>query len=226
VVDDDATLVALLAQYLTFSGLEVHTARGGPEALALCDSLRPDLMILDVSMPGMDGFEVLRRLRSRHGLPVLFLTARDDEIDRIMGLEAGADDYLTKPFSSRELLARIHAILRRATVGVAGTSVSLGALSLDRGSRVVRMGSQKVDLTDAEYRILEALALRAGHVVSRAELSQIALGKPHVGLERSVDTHVSTLRRKLGPVQDGTSPLVSVRNQGYLLRKPDATVET
>jgi DNA-binding response OmpR family regulator len=169
-------------------------------------------------MPGMDGFAVLQRLRERGHTPVLFLTGRDEDADRVHGLDLGADDYLTKPFNSRELLARIHAILRRTSAVLrAGGKLDLGALQIDATSRCVSVAGDVVGLTDAEYRVLEVLANQAGQVVSRAQLTRIALGRPYLGLDRSIDTHVSALRRKLGPTFEKHMTLQSVRGMGYVL---------
>ena len=225
IVDDDAELRGMLGEYLANEQIEVDTAADGAAALRLLERQRPDLVLLDVSMPGMNGFDVLRRMRERWPVPVLMLTARDDVVDRVLGLELGADDYLTKPFNGRELLARIHAVLRRTQGGLPGVAlevIEIGRLVLDPGMHVVKLGGEAVPLTDAEYRVLEVLVRNAGRVVSRAELTQKALGRRHQGLDRSVDTHVSNLRRKLGPTVEQATPIIGVRGSGYMIGQPSA----
>ncbi len=177
-------------------------------------------MLLDVTMPSLGGFDVLRRLRGDSDLPVLMLTARDDFSDRVHGLELGADDYLTKPFNARELVARINAILRRAKSGTPADvpeTLHLGLISLDTGLRRAKVGEEAVTLTDAEFRILELLVRSAGRVVTRSEITRRALGRKRMGLDRSVDTHVSTLRRKLGAGIEDTTPILGVRGAGYMM---------
>ncbi len=219
-VDDDAELCAMLGEYLTRAGLEVAAAQDGPTALEAAGQLPPDILILDVSMPGMSGFEVLRHLHRRSSVPVLFLTGRDEDVDRVHGLDLGADDYITKPFNSRELLARIHAILRRTGAVRAERNLSVGLLHMDGAARLASVDGTPIELTNAEYRILEILAERAGQVVSRTELMRLALGRPYLGLDRSIDTHVSSLRRKLGAEFERTTPLQSARGLGYIMRGP------
>jgi DNA-binding response OmpR family regulator len=169
----------------------------------------------------------LKQLRSGSAVPVLMLTARDEHVDRILGLELGADDYLTKPFNARELLARIHAILRRthgAAAGGAPELLRIGVLALETGLHEARVDGERVELTDAEFRVLEVLVRQAGCVVSRSELTRRALGRRHVGLDRSVDTHVSNLRRKLGARVEATTPIRGVRGAGYMLGLAAGTV--
>ncbi len=228
IVDDDAELRAMLEEYLTREQFDVVAAGDGATALRLLERQRPDIVLLDVTMPGPSGFEVLQRLRKDSSLPVLMLTARDDQVDRILGLELGADDYLTKPFNARELLARIHAILRRTHAGAApGTpeALRIGALVLETGLHEARVDGEVVALTDAEFRVLEVLVRQAGQVVSRSELTRRALGRKLVGLDRSIDTHVSNLRRKLGPRVESTTPIRGVRGAGYMLGLPASSDE-
>lgn len=220
IVDDDAELRDMLKEYLEREQLDVVAVGDGTAALRRLERERPDIVLLDVTMPGASGFEVLQKLRMESQVPVLMLTARDDHVDRILGLELGADDYLTKPFNARELLARIHAILRRVqvTASAAGPEVlRIGVLTLETGLHQARVDGTVVALTDAEYRVLEVLVRQAGRVVSRAELTRRGLGRKLVGLDRSVDTHVSNLRRKLGPRVEATTPIRGVRGAGYLL---------
>jgi two-component system response regulator CpxR len=220
VVDDDTEMCAMLKEYLSKEQFEVALAHDGSAALQLLENSPPDIVLLDVTMPSLGGFDVLRRLRGDSDLPVLMLTARDDHSDRVHGLELGADDYLTKPFNARELVARIHAILRRAkTNAVTETPeiLHLGLLTLETGLRRTKVGDESVALTDAEFRILELLVRSAGRVVTRSEITRRALGRKRLGLDRSVDTHVSNLRRKLGQRIEGSTPILGVRGAGYML---------
>lgn len=222
-VDDDADLCAMLGEYLTGAGLEISTVHDGMQALEAVARMPPDVLVLDVSMPGMDGFEVLRRLHAITSVPVLFLTGRDEDDDRVHGLDLGADDYLTKPFNSRELLARIHAILRRTGSVRSERLLRIGLLCMDCRAQQATVNGVPVPLTHAEFRILEILAEHAGKVVTRSELMRLALGRAYLGLDRSIDTHVSALRRKLGPEFELTTPLQSARGLGYVMRTPSRT---
>jgi two-component system response regulator CpxR len=220
VVDDDTEMCAMLKEYLSKEQFDVALAHDGETALRLVDETAPDIVLLDVSMPSLGGFDVLRRLRGDSDLPVLMLTARDDYSDRVHGLELGADDYLTKPFNARELVARIHAILRRAkpsTMTEAPEVLHLGQLTLETGLRRVKVGEDLIALTDAEFRILELLVRSAGRVVTRSEITRRALGRKRQGLDRSVDTHVSNLRRKLGQRIENSTPILGVRGAGYMM---------
>lgn len=226
VVDDDLEMCGMLREYLLKEQFDVELAHDGDSALQVIAERRPDIVLLDVSMPARGGFEVLRQLRGDSDLPVLMLTARDEYGDRVHGLELGADDYLTKPFNARELVARIHAILRR----VHGSGVQhetpeilrAGLLTLETGLRRVRIEEEPVALTDAEFRILELLVRSAGRVVTRGEITRRALGRKHLGLDRSVDTHMSNLRRKLGARIEETTPILGVRGAGYMLGAADS----
>jgi two-component system, OmpR family, response regulator CpxR len=222
VVDDDREMCAMLEEYLAKEQFDVELAHNGDTALQVVAERRPDIMLLDVSMPSLGGFEVLRKVRGESELPVLMLTARDDHGDRIHGLELGADDYLTKPFNARELVARIHAILRRSQSSSATPTeppevLRMGLLTLETGMRRVKVGDDGVPLTDAEFRILELLVRSAGRVVTRSEITRRALGRRLLGLDRSVDTHVSNLRRKLGSRIEASTPILGVRGAGYML---------
>jgi two-component system response regulator CpxR len=220
VVDDDAELCALVAEYLEPEGFSVDSAHDGLEGTERALTNDYALIVLDVMLPGINGFEALRRIRAQSRTPVLMLTARGADVDRIVGLEIGADDYLPKSFNPRELVARIHAILRRAphkpetNSTASGETITLGDISLNVGARTVRRGGQLVDVTSTEFDVLTALVARAGHVVSREELSQAALGRPLAPLDRSIDMHVSSLRRKLGA--DGVERIKTVRGTGYI----------
>jgi len=228
VVDDDLEMCEMLREYLSKEQFDVELAHDGEAALRLIGERPPDIMLLDVAMPSLGGFDVLRQLRGESSLPVLMLTARDEHGDRIHGLELGADDYLTKPFNARELVARIHAILRRTQGGGSGQPegpdvFQVGLLTLETGMRRVKVDEDVVPLTDAEFRILELLARSAGRVVSRSEITRRALGRRLLGLDRSVDTHVSNLRRKLGTRIEASTPILGVRGAGYMLGVAEAS---
>ncbi|GAB6064530.1 response regulator [Deferrisoma palaeochoriense] len=220
VVDDDAELCELLREYLEREGFGVETAPDGPQGLARARAGEFGLVVLDVMLPGLDGFEVLRELRKTSDVPVIMLTARGDDVDRIVGLELGADDYLPKPFNPRELLARIRAVGRRARSGREPEVVRVGDVELDPGTRTVFRAGEPVDLTSAEFSLLEALLRQAGRPVSRDDLARQGLGRPLMAFDRSVDVHVSSLRRKLGPAPDGTERIRTVRGVGYLYALP------
>jgi two-component system, OmpR family, response regulator CpxR len=220
VIDDDMDLCELLRDYLTAEGFAVETVYDGPGGAERAVSGQYALVVLDVMLPGINGFEVLRRIRAISRVSVLMLTAKGDDVDRIVGLEMGADDYLPKPFNPRELLARIRAVLRRAESDQqlqtdSGRLVS-GDIELIYGTRTVLREGRKVDLTSVEFAILETLLRLAGQVVSRDDLVQQALGRRLSAYDRSIDVHVSSLRRKLGQRRDDTERIKTVRNVGYL----------
>ena len=221
-VDDDVELCELLTQYLGSEGFEVEAVQDAATGVERALGGAFALAVLDVMMPGIDGFEVLRRIRARSALPVLMLTARGDDVDRIVGLELGADDYLPKPFNPRELVARIHAILRRAGAHPPADAhepavrVVVDDVELDPGARVVRCAGRPVELTSAEFALLEVLLREAGRVVPRDELSRTVLGRRLMPFDRSIDMHVSNLRRKLGPGPDQAERIKTVRSLGYL----------
>jgi two-component system response regulator CpxR len=225
VVDDDLEMCAMLREYLSKEQFDVELAHDGEAALRAVTARTPDILLLDVAMPSLGGFEVLRKLRTESSVPVLMLTARDEYGDRIHGLELGADDYLTKPFNARELVARIHAILRRTQGGAQQETpevLRIGLLTLETGLRRAKIEDEAIPLTDAEFRILELLVRNAGRVVTRGEITRRALGRRLMGLDRSVDTHMSNLRRKLGPRIEETTPILGVRGAGYMLGVTDA----
>ena len=217
IADDDRELCALLADYLRREGFEVDTVHDGESALVrLRDPLlRPELLILDVMMPGSDGLETLRELRLQHRMPVIMLSARGEPVDRVVGLELGADDYLSKPCLPRELLARVRAQLRRQTLPAAD-ELSLGPLQLHPAERRASLDGQELRLTGAEFALLLTLAQHAGEVVGKATLTRLALGREIERFDRSVDVHVSRLRRKLDNGGDGVELIRTVRNEGYL----------
>jgi two-component system response regulator CpxR len=216
--DDDTELCELLGEYLGQEGYDVRFAYDGEQALA--ESRRPglDAMVLDIMMPRMNGIDVLRSLRKESELPVIMLTARGDDLDRIIGLELGADDYLAKPANPRELLARIRAILRRSSTHSTVASIEVDDLVLNQAGRELRLESQLVDLTSTEFSILQLLLQRSGEVVEKKDLYLAALGREPVAYDRSIDMHVSNLRRKLGPARDGSERIETIRGIGYQYR--------
>lgn len=219
VVDDEQPIVDLVASYLAAEGFAVHRAYDGPSALTLTRSLRPDLVVLDVMLPGLDGIEVCRRLQQETTVYVLMLTARVDEVDKLIGLSVGADDYLTKPFSPRELVARVKAILRRNRSSNGKLherpALQFDQIAIDPERREVRRGEAMVELTPREFDLLYALASHPGRVFTRDELLQRVWGPDFAGIDRVVDVHVGTLRRKLED-DHATAPIVqTVRGVGY-----------
>jgi DNA-binding response OmpR family regulator len=200
IVDDEHNIVELTQLYLTHDGFQVLSARDGREALRLARTEKPDLMILDLMLPEVDGFEVCRKLRHEGSeLPIIMLTARDDDVDKIVGLELGADDYMTKPFNPRELVARVRAVLRRAEHKPARGMVRLGEVTLDSVSREVRLGTQTLTLRQKEFDLLAALMENANRAFSREQLLEMVWGYEFFGDTRTVDVHVARLREKLKP---------------------------
>lgn len=218
IADDDTELCELLREYLGQEGFEVRLAYDGEQALA--ESRRPglDAMVLDIMMPLMNGIDVLRNLRKESELPVIMLTARGDDLDRIIGLELGADDYLAKPANPRELLARIRAILRRSNTHSAVAVLEVEDLVLNQSRRELRLDGDLKELTSTEFSILQLLLQRSGDVVDKKDLYLAALGREPVAYDRSIDMHVSNLRRKLGPAKDGSERIETIRGFGYLYR--------
>lgn len=220
VIDDEPEMLRLLDYNLTRAGYAVLTARDGDSGLAAARRHAPDLIILDVMMPGLDGLEVCKRLRQDPAMasrPVLMLTARAEESDRVLGLELGADDYVVKPFGMRELLARVKALLRRAEGPPAGGEVlKVGRLVIDSGRRLVTAAGKPVALTATEFNLLRALAERPGRVKSREDLISAARGEDAAVVDRTVDVHVAALRRKLGKLGEA---IETVRGVGYRLRE-------
>lgn len=221
-IDDDVRLQELLATYLEQNDVHVTTASDGARGLIALDAGAFDAVLLDVMLPGMDGLEVLRRIRAKSKVPVLMLTAKGDETDRVVGLEIGADDYVAKPFSPRELLARLRAVLRRSQPAALSERIVVGDVALDVATREVRVADRPVDLTGIEFDILVALARRAGRVVPRdALLTEAGRGDVTVG-ERTVDVHISHLRQKLGDDPRSPKKIKTVRGVGYVLAREDA----
>ena len=220
-LDDDVELCELLREYLAAENFEVEFAHEGSSGLSRALAESVDMVLLDVMLPGRNGFEVLRELREQSAVPVLMLTARGDDVDRIVGLEMGADDYLPKPFNPRELVARIRAVLRRqGEGGELLPRLAVGDVALDPRSRTVHCGKLEVELTGVEFKLLEALLRSPGRVVSRDRLARVALDRPLEPFDRSLDVHVSNLRRKLGTFADGSPRIRTLRGEGYLLACP------
>jgi DNA-binding response OmpR family regulator len=219
-IDDDDRLHELLADYLRDNGVTLVGAPDGSRGLAVLAGGGFDAVLLDVMMPGMNGLEVLRRIREKSAVPVIMLTAKGDETDRVVGLELGADDYLPKPFSPRELLARLRAVLRRGSALQAGDKLVIGDLEADVPSHEVRNKGALVPLTGLEFDLLVALMRRAGRVVPRAALMSEAGRDDVVVSDRAIDVHVSHLRQKLGDDPRSPTLIKTVRGVGYLLVKP------
>jgi DNA-binding response OmpR family regulator len=225
IVDDDVELCELVSEYLSGEGFEVEAVHDGNEGLKRSSSGEHVLVVLDIMLPGMNGLDVLRNLRKQSRIPGLILTARGDDVDRIVGLEIGADDYLPKPFNPRELMARVRAILRRShgdAQSAAGEKVMVGDVELDPASRVVRRSGDPVELTSVEFALLEALMRAAGQVVTRETLAQNVLGRRFMPYDRSIDVHVSKLRRKLGDQSAEAERIKTIRGVGYVFTRPEA----
>ena len=209
-IDDDAELCSLLSELLTREGFAIECEHEGNRGLDKALTGSHDLVVLDVMLPGLDGFEILRRLRAHSRVPVLMLTARGEDMDRIAGLEMGADDYLAKPFNPRELLARIKAMMRRSEPGANRGRLEINGVSLDPGTREVRIEGAPIELTTLEFDILEQLMRSAGREVSRDELMESLYGRKATPFDRSIDMHVSHLRKKLSG-----SRIKTIRGVGY-----------
>jgi two-component system, OmpR family, response regulator CpxR len=221
-VDDDVELAELVGEYLTREGFTLDAETDGTHALDRAVSGDYQLTVLDVMLPGVSGFDLLRGIRATSKVPVLMLTARGDDVDRIVGLELGADDYLSKPFNPRELVARIRAILRRTQAEArapgerAVETLGVDDVAMDLGRRMVRRAGAPVELTAVEFTLLELLLRAAGAVVRRDELARGALGRALLPFDRSIDVHVSRLRKKLGPRPGGGERIATLRAVGYM----------
>jgi len=214
-IDDDVELCSMLGSLLTMEGFSVSFAHDAPEGLEKALSDDHQLVVLDIMLPGGDGRGVLRDIRGKSGIPIIMLTARGEATDRISGLEAGADDYLAKPFIPAELVARIRAILRRHSPAQAADPLLIGDLRVGIANRCVTRGDIVVDLTSAEFDLLLLLLRRVGQCVSRDDLAEQALGRPIGPVDRSIDNHMSNLRRKLGPHSSGRERIKNIRSIGY-----------
>lgn len=227
IVDDDIELCQLLAQYLKNEGIDVALIHDGLEATehlqqSHAQNKSYDAIVLDFMLPGMQGLDILQRLRTFSSTPVLMLTARGDDIDRIVGLEAGADDYLPKPCNPRELLARLRAVLRRteshtSSSPYSSSSYSIHGITLDNGNRSASIHDKRLELTSAEFNTLQALISHAGKIVTKEELTEIALNRKHTRYDRSIDVHISSVRKKIAQHLGGLELIKTIRGSGYLL---------
>jgi DNA-binding response OmpR family regulator len=228
VIDDDRELCALIKAYLEPLGYEVTAEHEGPAGAERALAGKYQAVILDVNLPGMDGFEVLKRLRSQSDVPILMLTSRGEETDRIVGLEMGADDYLPKTFSSRELLARLRAVTRRTARETASdgdrpeAEIVVGPLRINPNARVAILGATPLALTTLEFELLTSLARSRGRVKTRDQLMETIADRSYDGLDRSIDVHIWSLRRKLGDDPKNPRFIRTVRAVGYMLINPDA----
>ena len=215
VVDDELKIARLVRDYLTEAGFEVTLAANGPAALAAARSQRPDLVILDLGLPGMDGYDVTRSIRAQSSIPIIMLTARSEETDRIVGLELGADDYVVKPFSPRELVARVKAVLRRVGGEVATEIIRIMDLVIDLPHRKVERGATRIELTTTEFELLRILASSPGRVYTRGQLLDSIRGVSFESYERAIDAHVKNLRKKLEPEPGRPVYVITVHGVGY-----------
>lgn len=218
-VEDDPRLAGMLTEYLGQAGFTVTHAPLGAGALAKLDSATFDAVILDLMLPDMDGLDVCRRLRARHDTPVLMLTARGEAVDRIVGLELGADDYLPKPFEPRELVARLRSIMRRRTRGVGDETLQFGRLELDTAAREARLDSKRCDLTGHQFDLLVALARNPGRVLSREVLMDLVKGEELESFDRSIDVHISRIRAAIEDNPKQPRRIITVRAAGYVFAK-------
>jgi DNA-binding response OmpR family regulator len=224
-VDDDVELCEILTEYFSAEGFDVEAAHDGMRGLERARSGEHAIIILDLLLPGMRGLDVLRQLRAHSNIPVLILTARGDDVDRIVGLELGADDYLSKPFNSRELMARVRAILRRARPSGDAARIDMGDVSLDPLARQAWRDGRPLSLTMAEFVLLEVLLRHAGQVLSRERIAEQVLGRRLASFDRSIDVHVSNLRKKLGDAAGAREHIRTVRGEGYVFVRVDPARE-
>ncbi|MCL4078928.1 response regulator transcription factor [Coriobacteriia bacterium Es71-Z0120] len=223
VVDDNEKIVEVLAAYLEASGYEVVTAHDGEAAIEAVRARRPDIALLDIMLPGIDGIELTRRFQRDYDLPVILVTAKTEEIDRLIGLEVGADDYVSKPFSPREVVARVKAVLRRvdrASESAAGGMLVVGDLTIDTDRREVTVAGTKVDLTRTEFEILATMAAHPGRVYSRLQLLEAVSGDAFEGYERTIDAHVKNIRKKIGDDPKEPRYIRTVFGVGYKVEAP------
>ena len=219
IIDDDARLAAMVSDYLTAAGFVVERRFTGRDGLAALDGAAFDAVILDVMLPDIDGFEVCRTIRARAETPILMLTARGEEMDRVVGLEIGADDYLAKPFSPRELQARIRAILRRGRGAASAAALRFGRLAIDRESRAVRVDGEEKALTSYQFDLLVALADNAGRVLNRERLLDLVKGEELEAFDRSIDVHISRIRAAIEDDPKHPRRIITVRGAGYVFAK-------
>jgi DNA-binding response OmpR family regulator len=221
IVDDEPQIVQLVRDYLEHGGFKVLTASDGPSAVRTASTQHPDLVVLDLGLPGLDGLDVTRSLRRNGSLPIIMLTARTDETDKLVGLELGADDYVTKPFSPKELVARVRSVLRRTEAAKQpGDLIRVGDIELDLPSMEVRVNGRRIDLTPTEFQLLATMARQPGRVFSRAQLLSAVHGVAFESYERAIDAHVKNLRRKLEPDPHNPRYLLTVFGVGYRFVDP------
>jgi DNA-binding response OmpR family regulator len=219
-VDDDSRITQVAHDYLAHAGFGVVVVHDGPAALAAARAERPDLVVLDLGLPGLDGLDVTRALRKDSTVPIIILTARGEESDKLVGLELGADDYMTKPFSPKELVARVRAVLRRAeaiTASAAPEVIRVGELTLDLPRLRATLGERRLELTTTEFELLAALARQPGRVFTRAQLLDAVRGVAFESYERAIDTHIKNIRRKLEPKPREPRYILTVYGLGYKL---------
>jgi len=226
VIEDEPSIADNITYALSTDGFEPEWRPTGKEGLEVLEAGGIDLIILDVGLPDQSGFELAKKIRESFDVPIIFVTARADEVDRIVGLEIGADDYVVKPFSPRELSARVRAVLRRTAKGRTSPEekpkqLKVGAFEVDEEKHKIFYHGAVVDLSRYEFRILEILIASPGRVYSRAHLMQLAWEEPDMSLERTVDTHVKTIRRKLKTISEDTDPIITHRGVGYSLREEE-----
>jgi len=215
VIDDEPKIVEICQDYLVKAGFEVMHAYDGPTGLTLAHRTQPDLVVLDLMMPEMDGLDVCRELRREGNVPIIMLTARVEETDKLIGLELGADDYMTKPFSPRELVARVRTVLRRSAGNPQAEIIYAGDLTLDRGHFSARFPDREISLTPTEFELLATLASQPGRIFSRAQLLTAVHGVAFESYERAVDSHIRNLRRKIEATEGGQSYIITVHGAGY-----------
>lgn len=220
IIDDDEELCELVSEYLTVEGFEIESVNDGQTGLERALSGEYDMAILDVMLPKMNGFDVLRNLREQSKLPVIMLTARGDDMERIVGLEIGADDYLPKPFNPRELAARLRAILRRSETVLdesgAGEKIDVDGIQVSAASRIATCDGVELNLTSVEFELLSELLREAGKIVKKDDLSERVLERKLSPFDRSLDMHISNLRKKLGNREDGSERIKTIRSVGYI----------
>ena len=221
IVDDEPKIVQLARDYLEHAGFAVLTAGDGPSAIQAVRTRRPDLVVLDLGLPHLDGLDVTRTLRAESSTPIVMLTARDDELDKLLGLELGADDYITKPFSPRELVGRVRAVLRRSDRATeTGQTLAVGDLVLDVPRMRTEVAGSSVELTSTEFSILATMARQPGRVFTRSQLLDAVRGVAFESYERAIDTHIKNIRRKIEPEPREPRYLLTVYSVGYRLAEP------
>jgi len=222
VVDDDEKIVGIVKAYLEKEGYKVLTAYDGKTAIDLAQKQNPDLIVLDLMLPEMSGWDVCRTVRAKSNVPIIMLTARDDDADKIVGLELGADDYVTKPFNPKELVSRVRAVLRRTEGAVNMDSrLEIDGLSIDLEKYEVRLKGKILELTNTEFEILKSLAQTPGRVYSRMQLLDMIQGEAFEGYDRTIDSHIKNLRKKIEPDPDNPEYVITVRGVGYKLAEHD-----